>query len=256
MLSTLSILFILFAGFASGFVDAVVGGGGLISTPALLSIGLSPHIALGTNKLASSMGSLTSTLAFIRSGKVNLKITRKLFPLSFAGSILGVILVHFLSSDVLRPLILVLLVAVTIYTLLKKNWGRASTYRGISRKAWLLFVPLIFLIGFYDGFLGPGTGSFLIFSFLTVGFDFVTAAGNAKILNFSSNIAGLITFAVLGYVNYGIGLFMAVSLITGAICGARFAIRRGASYVKLLFVVMTLALIGKNTFDYFWRLTH
>lgn len=256
MLSTLSILFILFAGFVSGFVDAVVGGGGLISTPALLSIGLPPHIALGTNKLASSMGSLTSMLAFIRSGKVNLKITRKLFPLSFAGSTLGVILVHFLSSDVLRPLILILLVAVTIYTLLKKNWGRSSTYRGISQKAWLLFVPLIFLIGFYDGFLGPGTGSFLIFSFLTVGFDFVTAAGNAKVLNFSSNIAGLITFAVLGYVNYGIGLFMAVSLITGAICGAHFAIRRGASYVKLLFVVMTLALIGKNTFDYFWHLTH
>lgn len=243
-------LFLIAAGFTSGFIDSVVGGGGLISTPALLSAGLPPHIALGTNKLASTAGSLTSTLTFIRSGKINLRLTLKLFPLSFFGSSAGVLLVHFLPSQVLRPLILILLCAVTIYTLLRKDWGNVSKFNGLNRKTTVWFLPLIFCIGFYDGFLGPGTGSFLIFSFLMLGFDFVRSSGNAKVLNFASNIAGLITFAVLGYVNVRTGLIMAAALIVGSRCGARFAIWKGSSYVKILFIVITVTLIGKNIIDY------
>ncbi|TGA99299.1 hypothetical protein E4665_05515 [Sporolactobacillus shoreae] len=243
-------LFLLAAGFSSGFIDSVVGGGGLISTPALLSVGLPPQIALGTNKLASSTGSLTSTLTFIRSGKINLGLTLKLFPLSFIGSAFGVLLVHFLSPSLLRPLILTLLCAVTVYTLTKKKWGASSTYIGLTKKNSSWFLPLVFSIGFYDGFLGAGTGSFLIFSFLMLGFDFISAAGNAKVLNFGSNIAALITFAILGYVNYRIGAVMAAALIAGSWCGAKFAIKKGSSYVKVLFVVITVALIGKNVADY------
>ncbi|MDN3955666.1 sulfite exporter TauE/SafE family protein [Sporolactobacillus laevolacticus] len=253
MHTILTDFFLMAAGFCSGFIDAVVGGGGLISTPALLSIGLPPQIALGTNKLASSTGSLTSTLTFIRSGKINLRLTTKLFPLSFIGSACGVLLVHFLSPEVLRPLILFLLIAVTIYTIAKKDWGSTSLYSNLNMKTILWFFPLIFIIGFYDGFLGPGTGSFLIFSFLTIGFDFVRAAGNAKLLNFGSNIAGLLTFAALGYVNYRLGLIMAVALIVGSWCGAKFAIKHGSSYVKVFFVVITVLLIGKNVYSYFSR---
>ncbi|RYL93918.1 hypothetical protein EWI07_06265 [Sporolactobacillus sp. THM7-4] len=249
-------LFLIAAGFFSGFIDAAVGGGGLISTPALLSIGLPPQIALGTNKLASSTGSLTSMLTFIRSGRTNLKLSSRLFFVSFIGSFFGVLTVHFLSPNVLRPLILILLIAVTIYTLLRKNWGASSTFRGFNRKTAGWFIPLVFAIGFYDGFLGPGTGSFLIFSFLIIGFDFLTAAGNAKVLNFASNVAALITFAALGYVNYGIGLVMACSLIAGSWFGARFAIKKGSSYVKILFIAVTAVLITKNIADYLFHLLH
>lgn len=250
MADWMTFLFLIIAGFLSGFIDAVVGGGGLISTPALLSIGLPPQIALGTNKLASSTGSLTSALTFIRSGKINLHLAARLLPFSFIGSFIGVLLVHFLSPVVLRPLILILLIAVTAYTLLKKNWGNSSTFIGLTKKKAFWFVPLIFCIGFYDGFLGAGTGSFLIFSFLMLGFDYLRAAGNAKILNFASNISALITFALLGYVNYGIGLVMACALIAGSWYGARFAIKKGASYVKILFIIVTVALISKNAADY------
>lgn len=248
--------FLLVSGFASGFIDAVVGGGGLISTPALLAAGLPPQIALGTNKLASSTGSLTSSLTFIRSGKINLKLTLKLFPLSFCGSVFGVLLVHFLSPALLRPLILLLLCAVTVYTLVNKKWGAASTFTGFTRKKAAWFLPLAFIIGFYDGFLGAGTGSFLIFSFLMLGFDFLHAAGNAKVLNFGSNIAALITFALLGYVNLMIGVIMAAGLLTGSWCGAKFAIKQGSSYVKVLFIIITVSLIGKNIFDYLSALIH
>ncbi|WP_353948136.1 TSUP family transporter [Sporolactobacillus sp. Y61] len=248
-------IFLIVAGFGSGFIDSVVGGGGVISTPALLSIGLPPQIALGTNKLASSMGSLTSTLTFLRSGKVNLRLTAKLFPLSFTGSACGVFLVHFLPSQLLRPLILILLVAVTIYTLLRKKWGAASHFRGLTGKTCMWFLPLVLAIGFYDGFLGAGTGSFLIFSFLMLGFDFIHSAGNAKVLNFGSNIAALITFAALGYVNYRMGAIMAAALIAGSWCGAKVAIKSGSSYVRILFLAVTTLLIGKNIVDYLTWLT-
>ncbi|GGL42334.1 sulfite exporter TauE/SafE family protein [Sporolactobacillus putidus] len=250
MIEWTTVFFLIIAGFLSGFIDAVVGGGGLISTPALLSIGLPPQIALGTNKLASATGSLTSTLTFIRSGKIDLRFAAKLVPLSLFGSFIGVLFVHFLSPAILRPLILILLITVTVYTLFKKSWGSSSTFFGLTKKNALWFVPLIFSIGFYDGFLGAGTGSFLIFSFLMLGFDFLRAAGNAKMLNFASNISALITFAFLGYVNYGIGLVMACALITGSWCGAKFAIHKGSSYVKILFIIVTIALIGKNAADY------
>lgn len=245
------VFFLIISGFLSGFIDAVVGGGGLISTPALLSVGLPPQIALGTNKLASSMGSLTSTIAFILSGKINIRLVARLLPLSFAGSFIGVLIVHILSANLLKPLILILLTLTTIYTLLKKDWGKVSTYRGLTKKSACFFIPLVFFIGFYDGFLGAGTGSFLLFSFLMIGFDFIHAAGNAKVLNFGSNIAALITFACLGSVNYHYGLVMAAALIVGSWLGAKVAIKKGTAYVKVLFVAVTAALIGKNILDYF-----
>lgn len=247
----MTVFFLVLSGFLSGFIDSVVGGGGLISTPALLSIGLPPQIALGTNKLASSMGSLTSTIAFIRSGKIKIRLVAKLLPLSFAGSFIGVLIVHVLSAGLLKPLILVLLTATAVYTLLKKNWGKVSTYRGLTKTSACFFLPLVFAIGFYDGFLGAGTGSFLLFSFLMIGFDFIHAAGNAKVLNFGSNIAALITFACLGSVNYYYGLVMAAALIIGSWLGANVAIKKGTAYVKALFIVVTAALIGKNILDYF-----
>lgn len=237
-------------GFLAAFIDSVVGGGGLISIPALLFSGLSPSAAIATNKLASSMGSLTSTIAFIRSGKVDFHLVAKLFPLVFSGSLLGALVVNFVSSELLKPLVLVLLIAVAIYTILKKNWGHESTYRKLTWKKALLFSFVIFAIGFYDGFLGAGTGSFILFAFLIIGFDFLQSAGNAKFLNFGSNIAALIMFIFLDMVNFSYGIPMGISMIIGALVGSNFAIKKGVTYVRVLFIVVTVFLIGKNIVDY------
>ncbi|PNZ29763.1 hypothetical protein CD122_01625 [Staphylococcus rostri] len=246
------ILVIIAFGFLAAFIDAVVGGGGLISIPALLAIGLPPATALGTNKLASAFGSLTSALRYLRSGKVDLKIVAKLFPLSFVASICGAILAVYLPAELLKPLVIVILTCVLIYTVMKKDWGSIRTYQRLSLTKLILFVGVIVLIGFYDGFLGGGTGSFLMFAFLIIGFDFLSAAGNAKVLNFAFNFGALLLFIYLGHVNFVIGLSMAASMIVGSYVGAWFALKYGVGYVKVLFVVVTSILIVKNFIDYFF----
>ena len=249
MLDTNMLLFLLAAGFLAAFIDSVVGGGGLISTPALMLTGLPPTVVLGTNKLASTMASFTSTISFMRSGKVNMGLVKYLFPLSLIGSALGAYTVTKIPPEFLKPLVVVLLIGVTIYTLFKKDWGSTSTYKGITKKIATLSVTVALIIGFYDGFFGPGTGSFLLFAFLMMGFDFVGAAGNAKVLNFGSNIAGLVTFAILGHINYQYGIPMGIAMIVGALIGSQVAIRKGSTYVRPLFISVTVLMIGKQVWD-------
>lgn len=246
---SLLVILIIF-GFLAAFIDSVVGGGGLIALPALLFTGLNPAAAVATNKLASTIGSLTSTYMFYRSGKLDLKSVYKLFPLTFIGSMLGAWCVHLMDPEMLKPLMLIMLAAVAIYTIFKKDWGSISSPKSLSPRHYIMFLAAIFAIGFYDGFLGPGTGSFLMFAFLLTGFDFLKAAGNAKFLNFGSNIAGLLMFMFLGQVNYTFGLIMGVAQLAGAICGSRFAIKKGSSFVRVLFIAVTCVLLVKNIYDY------
>lgn len=243
------ILFLIGAGFIASFIDSVVGGGGLISLPALLLTGLPPTIALGTNKMASVMGSCTSTLSFMRSGKIDIGIIKYLFPLSFIGSAFGVITVQQIPSQFLKPLVVIMLVAVTIYTFTKKDWGAVSTYNGMSKRTACLSGIVAFSIGFYDGFFGPGAGSFFIFAFLMIGFDFVVAAGNSKALNFASNIAAVLTFIYFGSINYYYAVPMGLSMIVGALAGSRLAIKKGAAYVRPLFLFVSVLLISKQLWD-------
>lgn len=243
------ILFLFGAGFLASFIDSVVGGGGLISLPALLATGLPPNIVLGTNKLASVMGVMTSTLSFFRSGKVSFSAVKYLLPLSFIGAVSGVFVVRHIPPDFLKPMVIVMLIAVAIYSLCKKDWGSKSTFTGLTKKTGLLSGVAAFVLGFYDGFFGPGTGSFLIFAFLMLGFDFVEAAGNAKALNFASNIAAISTFIMLDSVNYQWGFIMGCGMIIGAIFGSRVAIRQGVGYVRPLFISVTGLLIGKQLWD-------
>jgi uncharacterized protein len=246
---SLLIILIVF-GFLAAFIDSVVGGGGLIALPALLFTGLTPAAAVATNKLAGSIGSLTSTIMFYRSGELDLRSVYKFFPLTFIGSMIGAWTVHLINPELLKPLMFVMLAAVAIYTIFKKNWGSISTYKKLSIHHIIIFIILIFAIGFYDGFIGPGTGSFLMFGFLMIGFDFLKAAGNAKFLNFGSNIAALLMFMYLGQINYAYGLPMGLSQMAGAICGSKFAIKRGSGYVRALFIIVTFLLLAKNIYDY------
>jgi uncharacterized membrane protein YfcA len=240
------ILFLFLSGFVASFVDSTVGGGGLISLPALLFTGLPPAMALGTNKLAGTCSSLTSTLSYFRSGKVNVQLVKYLFPLSLLGSIAGAVLVHNLPASFLRPLVIVMLVLVTIYTILKKDMGKTSTYRGLARGMAVAAAAVALIIGFYDGFFGPGTGSFLIFAFLLIGFDYVEASGNAKALNFASNVGALCTFGALHAIHYTYGAIMGLGMVAGAVAGSQMAIRKGAAYVKPIFILVTIAVIGKQ----------
>ena len=236
-------------GFLAAFIDAVVGGGGLISIPALLWTGIPPITALGTNKLASTMGAIASFTAFVRSGRVDLKLVRILCPLSFVGSLLGVMVVQQIPADFLRPLVLFMLILVAIYSICKKDWGRDSTYHGMTKRMLMLSMLAAFAFGFYDGFFGPGTGSFLLFAFLCIGFDFLGAAANARALNFASNIAAAVLFSYFGAVNFAYAVPMGIAMIFGAYFGARMAITKGTGYVRPLFILMTTVLIGKQIWD-------
>jgi hypothetical protein len=233
-------------GFLAAFVDAVVGGGGLIAVPVLLAAGLPPHLALGTNKLAGTMSSLTSTVAFLGSGHIDLKLTGKLVPLTAIGAVSGTVLLQLVPSDWLRPLVVVMLLAVTAYTLARRDWGSVGTFRALSRRGGIAMALAALLLGGYDGFFGPGTGSFLIFAFLLIGMDFVKAAGNSKLLNFTSNLFSLIAFVALGSVSYGIGLMMGAAMVLGSLAGSRVAIRQGARYVRPLFISVSLLLIARQ----------
>ncbi|MEK9198652.1 TSUP family transporter [Ureibacillus sp. FSL E2-3493] len=240
-----------FFGFVGAFINATVSGGGLITLPALLSVGLPPSAAIATNKLAASMGNLTSSLTFFKAGKIDMKLIGPILPLIFIFSMIGAWTVHLMDSELLRPLIIVMLIVVLIYTLAKKNWGQLAERKPLKWKRGILFFSSLVLLAFYDGFFGPGTGSFIIFVFLIMGFDFLEAAGNAKVLNFMSNIAALIMFLILGEVVFTYGIIMGLSMIVGAFFGTKFALKKGTSFVRMLFIVMTIVLIMKNIYDYF-----
>lgn len=248
-ISTGMIIVLVVCGFLAGFIDSVVGGGGLISIPALLSAGIPLHLLLGSNKLAGTMCSFTSTASFVRSGKINFQLLKLLIPFSMIGAVAGSFTVRQVPSEFLKPLVIIMLVVITVYTLFKKSWGDVSTFSGSSKKTRLTGVVVALVIGFYDGFFGPGTGSFLIFAFLMLGFEFVTAAGNAKVLNFASNISSLLTFIALGSVSFYYGLLLGVPMVAGAVIGSKVAIRKGAGYIRPLFITVTVILIGKQIWD-------
>ncbi|GAB6156283.1 TSUP family transporter [Desulfosporosinus burensis] len=233
-------------GFIAATVDAIAGGGGLISLPALLMVGVPPHLALGTNKFAASMASLNSSVTFARSGKVNFSLVKWQIPCTLIGAFLGAWAVLSVSSAFLNKAVLVLILIVGIYTLLHKNLGMENQFKGLDFPKIVLGCLFALALGFYDGFFGPGTGSFLIFSFIALyGFDFVVASANSKVLNFTSNIASLLLFAWHGKIDFFYGIPMALFMIIGSYVGTKLAIRRGAQLVKPIFIIMSLLVAAK-----------
>ena len=230
----------------AAFIDSIVGGGGLISVPALMWTGLPPVAVLATNKGAAIFSSLTSFVTFLRSGKMDTWLIKRLFPLALIGSGAGVFTVRLIPPEILRPLVTVMLVLVLIYTLFKKDWGKESHYEGMSTRMLMLAGLASFSLGFYDGFFGPGAGSFMLFAFLMIGFDFVGAAAGARALNFASNLAAFSLFAWLGLIEYRYALPMGLAMIAGAYCGSKLALTRGTGFVRPLFIIMTTVLIGKQ----------
>lgn len=244
------VLFICAAGFLAAAVDSIAGGGGMISLPAIIAAGVPPHLALGTNKFASSFASFTSTLKFASSGNIHFKLIKYQIPCTILGAALGVQTVLAIDERYLQMLIVVLIFAVAIYTTFKKDFGQVDNFKGLTPLNIGSGMFFAFALGFYDGFFGPGTGSFLIFLFISVfGFDFTSAAGNGKILNFVSNIVSLILFALGGKIIYLVGIPMAISMIFGAYVGTHIAINNGPKVIKPIFITIAAALIVKLVYQ-------
>jgi uncharacterized protein len=240
------------AAFAAGFVDAVVGGGGLIQLPALLI--LFPHIAIatlfGTNKMASIAGTSAAGIQYAR--RIAIPWTSVLPGAIAAGtcSFLGARVVQFLQPNLLRPLIIVLLVGVGLYTYLKKDFGAAQQPKIALEHRTIATVLAGGMIGFYDGFLGPGTGSFLIFTFVGVlGFDFLKASASAKILNWATNFTALLVFANAHQVLYSLAIPMAFCNIAGSLLGTQLAMLKGNVFIRRLFLIVVSILIAKLVYD-------
>jgi uncharacterized protein len=246
-------LTLLIAACFAGFIDAVAGGGGLIQVPALFA-GLpreSPATLFGTNKVASIFGTLNAARRYVRAVEMPWKLVLPAASAAFLFSFVGAAVIAWLPKDVVRPLVLVLLVAVALYTWTKPDFGVSKRSPRIAAEH-TLFVGLLVgaVMGFYDGFFGPGAGSFMIFAFVRLfGMDFLHASASAKILNAATNAGALFLFVPTGHVLWALGLGMAVCNIAGAQLGSKLAIKHGSEFVRVVFLVMTTLLIVKIGWD-------
>jgi len=231
------------AAFLAGFVDAVAGGGGLIQLPVLLWTFPAAPLAsiLGTNKAVSIVGTSTAANTYRKQIQVNAKLLIPMMSAAFIGSLFGALLATNVSREMFEPIILVILIAVGFFTLIRPDFGKLET----KREASPFLAPLVGLaIGFYDGLIGPGTGMFLLFSLVTViGTSFLGASAVAKFVNVATNLAALIIFIPGGHVLWGVAALMAPANLLGGYLGARTALDRGSSFVRLVFLAMLVALI-------------
>jgi len=239
------------AAFFAGMVDAVVGGGGLIQIPVLLSA--FPQTAIptlfGTNKLASIAGTGAALWRYARAVRIPWRLVLPATAAALAGAWLGAALVAWLPREAMRPLVVVLMVAVALYTFLRKDLGQTESHAARPGDAWrgALFG---LVIGLYDGFFGPGTGSFLIFGFVRVfGMDFVRASASAKVINFATNLSAIAYFASHGPILWAVGLAMAVCNLAGAQLGTHLALRHGAGFIRKAFLLVVGVLIIRQLYE-------
>jgi uncharacterized membrane protein YfcA len=235
-------------GLVAGFVDSIAGGGGLITLPVLLNLGIDPKLALGTNKLQAAFGSGSATWHYARAGTVSLSDCKLGFAVTFLGAALGSWFVQRLPRDLLLHTMPILLVVVAVYCLLQPDLGAGSAPPRLSRTVFAVGFGL--LLGFYDGFFGPGTGTFWVMAFVAgLGFNLVKATGHTKVMNFASNLSSLLFFLLGGNVLFGAGLTMGLGQLLGARIGSRMVVAKGAKFIRPIFILMVLALTAKLFYD-------
>ena len=238
------------AAFLGGFIDAIAGGGGLITLPAIMAMGVPPHLALGTNKLQGVFGSFTATLNFTKKGLINYKECFIGIVFTFIGALIGATLILFLNANFLKIIIPFLLIAIFIYTLFMPKigvWDMAS-----KMYVRLFYVVFCLFFGFYDGFFGPGAGSFWMFAMVAlIGLNLKKAVAHTKALNFTSNIVALGVFIAGGQILWLVGFLMAVGQILGAYFGSNLVIKKEVKFIRTMFLIVVAATICKLLFDYF-----
>ena len=239
-----TLLLLITAAFFAGLIDAVAGGGGLITVPILMGIGLPPQVALGTNKLQASFGSGSAMLHFVSSGTVKLSDCSSGIFWTAAGAASGVLAIQRLDPAILTYLVPWLLIAIAVYTLLTPKLGTEDIHARLSPQ---IFYPLFGLsIGFYDGFFGPGTGSFWAMAFvLLLGCSLVRATAHTKVMNFTSNIVALAIFMAAGQVLFTEGLLMGVAQFIGARIGANLVTLKGVKFIRPVFITIVFLITAK-----------
>lgn len=248
-LLTLGLL--LLAGFTAGWVDAVVGGGGLIQLPALLLVpGVAPIQALATNKVASIMGTSVAATTFARRVRPDPRTAVPLAVMALLGAIVGAMLATYIPEEAFTPIILVVLVGVGAFTVLKPKMGVQTTRRWDDWRHVVAASVIGLAIGTYDGALGPGTGSFFVILLVSVlGYAFMPASALAKVANFCTNLGALIFFVPAGHVLWGLGLAVGAANLVGGYVGARMAVSKGSRFVRIVFIAVVSALIVKLSYD-------
>ena len=244
------------ASLLAGCIDSIVGGGGLILVPALFAIypNAPPATLLGTNKSASVWGTTIATWQYSRRVQMRWNVLLPAALAALIGSFIGAWVVTVINPDFLRRLLPFVLLAVLLYTLAKKDLGRTHAPRHSPGRETLLACLIGATIGWYDGFFGPGTGSFFIFLLVRVlGYDFLNASASAKLLNVATNLAAIALFAMKGHVWWHIGLTMAVANVVGSLIGTRLALKHGAGFVRGVFIFVVSVLILKTGYDAFLR---
>jgi len=238
---------LLTAATAAGWVDAVVGGGGLIILPTLFLVapGIAPQTALGTNKLAAVAGTSASVVTFARKVPMQWRMLLPAAAIAALTAAAGAAAVSLIDRDLFIPIVMAVLVGVAIFVTLRPSIGiTMATHAPTRRKVVLVIALAAGLIGFYDGLLGPGTGTFLIITFATLlGTEFVRAAAMAKVINCGSNLGALIFFGVTGHIMFVLGAAMAVGNVAGAIIGSHMALRNGAKFVRVVLLVVVIGMV-------------
>jgi hypothetical protein len=240
-----TLLILLAAGFVAGLVDAVAGGGGLIALPALLTAGVPPHVALGTNKLAGTFGTLSASRAFVRRGLFHPRRWRPVIAATFTGALAGTLSAWLVSADALARLLPLAVLAAALYVLLHRP-APAPAYGPEKAPPRGRGLALGGALGYWDGLVGPGTGAFWVSGAMALfRLDILHASGVARFMNLVSNVVSLATFAALGLVDWALGLFMGAALMAGAWIGAHTAIRWGGAFIRPVFVTLVLVMAGR-----------
>ena len=248
------IISLVFFAFCAGTIDAAVGGGGLIQIPALLGAfpQTTPATLFGTNKLASICGTASAAFSFVRRVKLQWSLLLVIAGFAFISSFVGAVCVSKIPTQILKPIVLILLVIIAVYTVMKKQFGQVHVEQKVTPKLLLLAAIGSLAIGFYDGIFGPGTGSFFIFFFIRfLQVDFLHASALAKVGNFMTNLAALSFFIPTGHILLSLGLIMAVANITGSLVGVRLALKYGSGFIRILFLILVSILICRLGYQIF-----
>ena len=246
------LLLVVLAAFGAGLVDAMVGGGGLIQLPALLTAypATPPAILLGTNKFASIFGTGSAVLRFARGVRIPWRMLLPLVPVVFLGALGGARVATLVPPAVFRPLVPVMLAVVLVYILWRKDLGASHAPLAITRGRALLAAALLGGVGFYDGFFGPGTGSFFMFLLIRLyGFDFLHSAASARVLNVATNAGALVWFGSQLELLWLVAVLMAAANVSGALLGTGLALKHGSGFVRRIFIGVVLVLIARTAWQ-------
>ena len=251
------LIIIFFTGIIAGFVDAIAGGGGMIMIPGLIFSGLPVTTAIATNKLCGTCGVLTSSFKFAQAKQVDWQACLYMGIPAVFGSWFGSLSIGFLPKAWAEPIVILLMVAITLFVVFKPNFGleKADSVAIAQTHNSIQIIKLAFfglIIGFHDGFFGPGAGTFLVFALVSIwSLDFLRGTGSAKVINLMTNLIALISFWILGTISFPEGISGAVGVAIGAYFGSTFATKKGAKFIKPIFITVTTVLVGKLLWEYF-----